>query len=474
MSTVVGVKSPAATRMATLRALLLLAILPLLIAPAPAGAQDAIRITNRDPFIVFPDRISFNAQVVSSSPISEIVLEYGVDKRTCGDVTARAFPDFTPGTTVDVHWTWEMLNTGSEPPGATIWYRWRATDKAGNTTISEDQRVVWIDTSYGWKQISRNDLTLHWYSGNASFGEDLLNTAIEGVARLAKLTGVRPQAPIDLYIYGTTEQMQNAILYEPSWTGGVAFPANNIIIIGISPEYLEWGKRTIVHELTHLIVGQITFSCGENVPTWLDEGIAVYAEGELDPRSQSAFNLAVAANQLLSVRAISNGFSQHPDLADLSYSQSFSMVSYLVQTYGSAKLLALLGNLRDGMTVEAGVQATYGFDLIGLEDRWRAWLHAAPRSQALPTATPLPSAIPTMPIMAVVPTGPAIPPTPTSEPTLTPTATLALVGAAEPVAPQPTATVAPQRNITLPLIGTSLTFLIGLALASLAAWKLLR
>lgn len=459
--------------MATLRALVLLALLPILLAPAPARAQGGLTVTNRDVFIAFPDRISFNAQITSRAPITQVVLEYGVEKRTCGDVVARAFPDFPAGkTSLDVHWTWEMLNTGSEPPGATIWYRWRATDSAGNTAVSPEARATWLDTSYGWQQISRDGLTLHWYSGSPAFAEDLLATAIDGVDRLAQFTGARPQSPIDLYIYGTTRQMQDAILYEPSWTGGVAYPANNITIIGISPQYLDWGRRTIVHELTHLIVGQITFSCGENVPTWLDEGIAVYAEGGLDDRSQYFFDQAVRDNSLLSVRAISNGFSQHPDLADLAYSQSFSMVSYLVQAHGPDRLLALFANLRDGMTVEAGVAAAYGFDLNGLEDRWRAWLGAAPRARLAPTAAPPPAPIPTLPIVAVAPTGPAIPPTPTVAPTLAPTPTdlpLAQAAPAPAAAPAPP----PPRNIALPLTGAALAFVVGLALFGLALWKLL-
>lgn len=460
--------------MRTLRAITLLALLLLaMLVPPPAAAQGGLTVTDRGVFVVFPDRISFNAHIVSASPITQVVLEYGVDKRTCGDVTARAFPEFTPGTTVEASWTWEMLGTGSEPPGATIWYRWRATDSAGNTAVSPDMRATWIDKSYDWHQISRDDLTLHWYSGEPAFAEDLLSTAIDGLARLKKFTGVRPQSPIDLYIYGTTQQMQDAILYEPNWTGGVAYPANNITIIGISPAYLEWGRRTIVHELTHLIVGQITFSCGENVPTWLDEGMAVYAEGGLDDRSQFSFDDAVSSNSLLSVRSISNGFSQHPALADLAYSQSYSMVSYLVQTYGPAKLLALFANLRDGMTVEAGVTAAYGFDLGGLEDRWRAWLRAAPRAQAAPTPIVAPSPIPTLPIVAAAPTGPPIPPTPTSEPTLAPTDSAAALAEAGPTA-APTAAPSPRRDIALPLAGAALAFLIGLALSGLALWKLLR
>lgn len=457
--------------MRNLRLFFLIVLVSLLVWPAALAAQDSITITHRDPFVVFPDRISFNAQITSRAPITEIVLEYGVDKRTCGDVTARAFPTFTSDTTVDAHWTWEMLNTGSEPPGATVWYRWRATDEAGHVAVSDTQRVVWLDKTYNWQQLTSGDLTLHWYRGDSTFARTLLDTAVEGIERLRRFTGVTPQNPIDLYIYGNTIQMQEAILYEPNWTGGVAFPANNITIIGISPndaQTIAWGQRTIIHELTHLIVGQMTFSCGENVPTWLDEGIAVYAEGGLDGYSQYVFDEAVLTNSLLPVRAISSGFSQHPDLADLSYSQSFSMVSYLIETYGSAKLLALLANLRAGMTVEAGVQAAYGFDLEGLEDRWRAWLRAAPRSRVVPTATPAPSPVATLPVVVMAPTGPPIAPTPTLAPTAVPTATP--LAANNPPAAQASA---PRRSSTLPIVAAVSTFLIGLGLTVLAAWKLL-
>ena len=460
--------SDSAKLMAIRRVILLLTLLLLLIAPTLADAQAGLTITDRGVFIVFPDRISFNAQIVSTAPISTIILEYGVDKRTCGDVTARAFPDFTPGTTVDVHWTWEMLRTGSEPPGATIWYRWRATDSAGKTTVSPDMRVTWIDTSYTWRQISRGDLTLHWYSGETSFAEDLLTAASNGITRLTKFTGVRPQSPINLYIYGTSQQMQDAILYEPSWAGGVAYPANNITIMGIDPSYVVWGRRAIVHELTHLIIGQITFSCGENVPTWLDEGIAVYAEGVLDPRSQSLFNVALASNSLLSVRSISNGFSQHPDQADLAYAQSYSLVAYLVTTYGPNKLLALFGKLRDGTTVDAGMQAVYGFNLDQLEDRWRARLKAVPRAKVRPTPAATSSPIPT--ISFLVPTSLPMSPTPTgAPPTLAPTITPSPLAQ---VTPPPPTVPAQRPTITLRLSGAGGAFLIGLILTGLAVWKL--
>lgn len=458
------------------------ALFLLLTHPGAVGAQgpaSRLTVTDRGTFIVFPDRISFNAHITSQVPVTQVVLEYGVEKRTCGDITAKAFPKFTPGTQLDVNWTWEMLQTGSEPPGSVIWYRWRVTDRDGNTAVTPDARVTWIDNTYSWQQLVNGDLTLHWYDGGRPFAVELLNTMVEGVEQLASMTGVRPQAPIHLYVYGNTAEMQDAILYEPSWTGGVAYPANNITIIGIHPSNLEWGKRTIIHELTHLIVGQMTFSCGENVPTWLNEGIAVYAEGGLDSWSEARLRMAIEANSLLSVRDLTNGFSSHPDLADLSYSQSYSLVAYLVEHYGSQRLLALFEQLRAGKSVEAGLQSTYGIGLDTLEDGWRAWVGAGPRPQVAVEAQPQPTPIPTFAPLGAAPTSAVRPPVRTPAPTATPTAPSVTdttpTTAPEPAEPaggvieaQPPASQGPDPRA----ISAGLLFFVGLGLASTASWKL--
>jgi hypothetical protein len=458
----------------------LLALLALLLfAPGSASAQTppALSVTDRGTFIVFPDRISFNAHISSGVPVTQVVLEYGVDKRTCGDITAKAFPKFTPGTELDVNWTWEMLQTGSEPPGAVIWYRWRVIDRDGNSAVTPDARVTWIDKTYSWRQVSGGDLTLHWYDGESAFANELLESMIGGVEQLARMTGVRPQAPIHLYVYGDTTEMQEAILYEPSWTGGVAYPANNITIIGIDQANLEWGKRTVIHELTHLIVGQMTFSCGENVPTWLNEGIAVYAEGGLDAWSEARFRQAVQANALISVRDLTNGFSAHPDLADLSYSQSYSLVSYLVERYGSTQLLALFERLRAGDTVEAGLQGVYGIGLEALEDGWRGWLGVGPRQGSTTAERLQPTPMPTYAPLAAAPTsavGPperTVAPTATAAPTGAPTTTMTAVAeAGEPAGGIVEAP--PPPGFDLRLISAAALFLGGAGLAGTASWKL--
>ena len=380
----------------------LVLILSLLLANLAFSSPDQVSvaivadITNNQPTLNFPDSITMRATIKSDALITSVVLEYGTGELTCGTVVAKAFPQFTPATSVDVDWVWEMKQSGSLPPGASLWWQWRYTDENGVESLSERKTVTWLDSEHDWQTLTSGFVNLHWYSGDQAFAQDLLNAAEIGLHRLETDAGLQPDAPIHLYIYGNTDDMKDAILYEPSWTGGLAYPAHNIVIIGISERDLEWGRSTITHELTHVLVGHLTFSCLGDVPTWLNEGLAVYGEGELDLSSEKQLNEAINNDELLSIRSLSGGFSEVSSKAHLSYSISYSVVKFLIETYGQDQMNALLIALRDGTTIDSALLKVYGFDVEGLETAWRDAIHASPQlASAQPTAQPAPTFVPT-------------------------------------------------------------------------------
>lgn len=378
--------------------LLLFAVASIASTPHLSHAQGTLLIKDGGATLNFPDSITFKAHIEAPGKLERVVLEYGVEKQTCGTVIAKALPNFNPdATSTDVSWTWDMRKSGSEPPGSRIWYRWRATDKAGASALSDKKTVLWLDTTHKWDSLSKGKITFHWYSGSRQFAQGLLDSASDSLTRLSQTTGVTLDAPVDMYIYANNDDMQEAVLYEPNWTGGQAFPDSSIVIIGIGPDQTEWGKKTEAHELTHVLVGHLTFSCLGSVPTWLNEGIAVYGEGGPDDSSKARLQTAIAQDALISVRALSGGFSEHPDKADLSYAQSYSLVDYLVTRFGRDKMLKLFGNLRDGMKIEDALRDAYSIGLDGLEDGWRASVGAKPRSAAgtEPPPTDAPTPVPT-------------------------------------------------------------------------------
>ncbi len=413
-----------------------------LLSVTPAFASPATGVTNNKVTFNFPESATFQVTITGDAEISSVVLEYGDEQQTCGDVIAKAFPQFTPGKTVEAGWTWEMRQSGSLPPGAQLWWRWRITDANGKETLTETQTVTWLDNIHKWQTMSQGEfLRLHWYAGDQAFATDLLQAAAAGLQFNETQSGLKADAPIDLYIYANTDDLKQAILYEPSWIGGQAFSDQNIVIIGISTSELDWGKDAIVHELTHVLVGHLTFSCLSDVPAWLNEGLAVYSEGKLDAASQTQLEDAIRNNTLLSVRSLSGEFSEVPDKANLSYSESYSITKFLIETYGQEKMTSLLVALRDGLTADEALTQTYGFGVEGLEDAWRKSIGAQPRTVAAqPTAQPTPTVVPT-----IIPIG-AAPPVVQATATAVPTSSFAT-----PAAQAPTRT-APPLSLTLLLL----------------------
>lgn len=403
--------------------LLAVAVLLSLSFTAPAAATQ-IDISNDKAVVEFPDRVAFSVELQSEAEIARVILEYGVvNQLTCGEVVAKAFPDITPGKRLEASWTWEMKQSGSEPPGAELWWRWRIVDSAGNEQVTDRQTVAWLDQEHTWKTLTGGSINLHWYNGGQSFGKTLHDSAVNSLGELADTTGLKPDSPIDLYIYANTEDMRGAILYEPGWTGGLAYPDYNIVLIGIEPAQIDWGKQTQAHELTHVLVGHLTFSCLGNVPTWLNEGLAVYGEGGPDESSLRQLQEAIAGGTLASVRSLSGGFTEDSDRANLSYSQSYSLVNFLIEEYGRDKMLDLLRALRDGETLDDAMQRLYGFNIEGFEDAWRAKIGAAPRPAAEVAPTLTPTIVPTLVPVSSVPISPTLNPTqplPTAPPPPTP------------------------------------------------------
>jgi hypothetical protein len=376
----------------------------------PVHAQEGIQLVSDTATLSFPESATFRAEFKAGANITSVVLEYGVDQLTCGTVVAKSFPQFTPAPIVQIEWTWEMRQSGSLPPGASLWWRWQVQDANGMQFTSLRQTITWLDIIHSWQVISGGNINLHYYEGGQSFGQALHDTAEQALVRLSQDVGISTEKPVDIYIYANTNDLKDAILYEPTWVGGQAFPENNIVIIGVSTDQLDWGKSTEAHELTHVLVGQLTFTCLGFIPTWLNEGLATYGEGGPPPDQLALFDQAKATDQFLAMRSLAGGFSEEANRAGLSYAESYSAVNFLIQTYGRDKMTALLAALRNGATIDEALQSVFGFDTDGLEDAWRASIDAAPRvGTSNPTPVPTPTQVPTIVPVGAAPVAPAAP-----------------------------------------------------------------
>jgi hypothetical protein len=362
--------------------------------PSVVGADSGIVVTASNVDVSFPDQAVFTVQAESSAEIVDVRLAYEVDKMNYCDVVSEGPADFTPGDQVDASWTWDMRNA-SLPPGADVTYWWKIRDAEGNELETSPEVMQFDDNRYSWDSLSDavpqvGELTISWYQGTESFAQELMNACDDGLATLTQDIGAYPERPIKIYVYASSNDLHGAMVSSEEWSGGVAFTDFGIIAIGIPPSQLEWGKGALVHELTHLIVREATFSPYGQLPVWLDEGLAMYNEVGVDPSLAAPLEDAIAGSELISVRTLCSPFSAYADKAYLSYAESYSIVEYLLTDYGQAEMLGLLSVLKQGSTYDEALTEVCGFDIDGLDANWRATLTTG--TTALAAAAPVSAA----------------------------------------------------------------------------------
>jgi hypothetical protein len=346
----------------------------LILSPGLVQAQGELTILGNSAGVMFPFQLNFNLSARSNVNITDIRLCYTVDRTSFVQITSEAYIEFMPSTNVDVSWALEMVKIGGLPPGSSLEYWWTVKDASGNKVETAPVRVQFDDIRYTWRSLTQGKVTIYWYNGDDSFAQELMAATQQALGRLAEDTGAYLEKPAKLYIYASTNDLKGGMIYPQEWTGGVAFTRFGIIAIGISSGNIDWGKTAIAHELTHLVINQMTLNPYNSPPNWLDEGLAMYTEGMLGPEFATYLSKAIAEDSLISVQSLSSPFSAYAEEATLSYAQSYSLVEFLITNYGQSKMLELLNTFRQGSSYDAALQTVYGFDMDGLDSLWRDYV----------------------------------------------------------------------------------------------------
>jgi len=347
--------------------------------PKQAKAQDPIQIINQDWEANFRDHLTFTLSAESTAEITQADLFY----RVVGQIaSSRNQAEFTPGTSIEAQFKIDQVNPSNYfPPGAELEYWWKIADTAGNELTTERETITYNDDRFDWQSLQNERLTLYWYEGSDSFGKSLFERANEALDTLETDIGITLDDPIKIFIYANHRDLLSALsLTAQEWTGGVAYTEYGVVVIGINPSQLSWGLNAMTHEMSHLVIHQATDNPFSGLPTWLDEGIAVYNENrdELDQDFRQLFEHAVATDQLMTLRTLSSPFPADPLLANLAYGQSGATVKFIVDTYGSDAMAKLLSIFSEGAIYDEALQQALGVDTDGLDNTFRISLGLPP------------------------------------------------------------------------------------------------
>jgi hypothetical protein len=367
-----------------------------------ADSADAVA-KDLPPEFDFPDSFTFIADITAPNPIESVELQYVALQDSCVEFFATAYPTFEKSTATRVTWKWDLKQSGGLPIGTTVSWNWKVTDSTGHVTYTPIVNLDWFNYKYSWQQVSNADITVYWIDGDQTFGEQMLREAQTGLTKNLFTFGLKPHKKYKIFVYPDNETFRADQLYESSWTGGLSYTRSGVVALGINPndtESIEWGKSTLVHELTHAVWAQKEFTCVGSFPTWLPEGVAQYVEfsvHKIPERDKQAYLDYITDNGVFSLRTMNEGFGTDSTKVGLLYTQSYYTVKYLVDTFGRDKFLQLYQDIHDGIKAEDALRSVYSLDFEELEQQYATYMRASVNpNQTTPTMRVIPTFVPTI------------------------------------------------------------------------------
>jgi MYXO-CTERM domain-containing protein len=204
--------------------------------------------------------------------------------------------------------------------------------------------------------------------------EDKAEAKLEKLEREFGLTVGQPITIVLAFSAGEWRRAMPEGAGVPDWAAAVAFPSRNLIVIK-SRKMLPHQDvdQTLAHELAHLALHD-RFQ-GRSVPQWLEEGLTMHLAEDWGVGRQIAMTQALSADRLIPWEELVRGFPESDMDARTAYAQSYYMVAFIRDRYGSEALGDLIHYLGRGARPDHALTAATGLRLWELEEDFLDWVN---------------------------------------------------------------------------------------------------
>ena len=315
----------------------------------------------------FPATIDFRLTASSSEEIVRAELLFAPQwEETINLIEAT----MTPGGQLDLTFPLDMYQN-YYPPGLDINYRWRLTDAAGRTSLSEERTVLWADTRFAWTQIATEQVSVYFYTGNEAFNRQILDSAQRTIDNLQTQFGVERSRPIRIWVYNSAEEFSGSL--EPNsepWIAGAAYPGRYLIQAVIPDGNQNEIARVIPHEVCHQVLFQATDNPFNLPATWLNEGLAVFYQ-ESDKEGYGVIlEGAIREGGLMPLTSLTAAFP-FDDTYRLAYAESLSAVQFILDTWGDEAIAEIFAAYQEGISHDEALRRGVGLTTAELDARWK-------------------------------------------------------------------------------------------------------
>ncbi|MBI5946727.1 MAG: hypothetical protein HY875_01145 [Chloroflexi bacterium] len=369
-------------------ALLVLAAFALYSPPLAAADSTVVSSTVDNGY---PKSLTFKLEAKSDSDITDVSLSYSLSGKGGGAIGKPK--ELTPGKAVSVQVNVDT-NTGNAyvPVGTELTYHWEITTADGKTTTTPDAKYFYLPPDHQWEKVSNDFMTVYYYGNRKPLAESYLAAGTDTYDRIGKqlLNVTLKQLPVNVVLFAVESELEKA---KPG--NGGTFDAAVVTcgtkvssaVVLVIPQSCGTNDRTdtLRHEFGHIL----NQAAGEGplgkLPSWLDEGAAVYAQSEPGDDYIGPFQSAARGNRLLPFSSMGVA-SSDASTVNIFYGQAYSMVKYLIDTGGAPRFAQFFANIKKGTRFDQALKDTYGYDMATFEANFLKAVGSTPRTN--PTAAP--------------------------------------------------------------------------------------
>jgi hypothetical protein len=370
-------------RVAAIAGLLLAAL------PAPVKAAD-ITFGTPTATSTFQKGLDFSQPVDVGSSVDRVELLLTFPGAT-GPFLVEVPPPGTLGSTT-LHYTWNVQDQGGLLPNTPVTARWRVRVAGSSDPLPPGPAVTitYADTRFTWRTATRGLVHVHWYQGDAAFGQRALGIATDAISTAEGVLGVTETRPTDFFVYADAQSFRDAL--GPS-TGefvvGRALPEIRTLFGLVSPNDIGGAEIgvTIAHELTHIVFDTATHNPYHLPPHWLNEGVAKYLSEGYGSTDRGLVTSAASDGTLYPLTSLASAFPTGQAVF-LAYAEADAAIDYIVRTHGRDGLARLVDSYAAGRTDDEAFRSALGQDASGFDAAWFSSVGAKVPPPAGPSPAP--------------------------------------------------------------------------------------
>jgi len=358
---------------------------------APTHANAATVIESQTVVNGYPQTLTFKVTARADTDITDVTLAYAITGR--GTSAIDKPKELTPARNLSAEVSLQV-NSGSNyiPVGSDFTFHWEITTADGQTFVGPDEKFFYLPPGKDWQTVSNDFMTVYYHGDRLNLANAYLKSGEDTYERIGKqLYNITlRQLPVKVIMFADEAESD---LARPGSGGrfdaavttcGTKVTNDIVMVIPVacgSPDRTD----TLRHEFGHILNETAGEGSIGKLPSWLDEGAAVYAQSS--PGDYEASFLAAArADRLIPFAQMGTPATDARQVG-VFYGQSWAMVTYLIEKEGPQTFGRFMATIKGGQRFDAALSSVYGFaDLADFENEFRGALNLTPAQQ--PTAAP--------------------------------------------------------------------------------------